>query len=81
MKPTKRGSTDCRRFKSGDQAALAVYSIIIYFDATIGSNSYTICTMHVKNIQGHLTKVFCGISVRAEIKRQADIGFPTYLDF
>ena len=24
--------------------------IIIFFDATIGSNSYTICTMHVKNI-------------------------------
>ena len=27
-----------------------VYSKIIFFNATIGSNSYTICTMHVKNI-------------------------------
>ena len=27
-----------------------VYSKIIFFDATIRSNSYTICTMHVKNI-------------------------------
>ena len=34
----------------GDQATLAVYSKIIFFDATIGSNSYSICTMHVKNI-------------------------------
>ena len=30
-------------------ATLTVYSKIV-FDATIGSNSYTICTMHVKNI-------------------------------
>ena len=33
----------------GDQATLTVYSKIIFFDATIGSNGYTICTMHVKN--------------------------------
>ena len=48
MKPIKRGNTDCRRFKKpwGDQAMLAVYSKIIFLDATIGSNSYTICTMH-----------------------------------
>ena len=52
MKPMKRGNTDCRRFKKrwGDQATLAFYSKIIFFDATIGNNSYTICTMHVKNI-------------------------------
>ena len=44
-------NTDCRRFKKwwGDQATLTVYSKIIFFDATIGSNGYTICTMHVKN--------------------------------
>ena len=48
MKPMKRGNTDCRRFKKpwGDQAMLAVYSKIIFLDATISSNSYTICTMH-----------------------------------
>ena len=48
----KRGTTDCRRFKKrrGGQATLTVYSKIIFFDATIGSNSYTICTMHVKYI-------------------------------
>ena len=34
----------------GDQATLAVYSKIIFFDATIGSNSYTICAMYFKNI-------------------------------
>ena len=52
MEPMKRENTDCRRFKKrwGDQATLTVYSKIIFFDATIGSNSYTICTMHVKNI-------------------------------
>ena len=51
MEPMKRGNTDRRRFKKrwGDQATLTVYSKIV-FDATIGSNSYTICTMHVKNI-------------------------------
>ena len=51
MEPMKRGNTDCRRFKRrwGDQATLTVYSKIIFFDATIGSNGYTICTMHVKN--------------------------------
>ena len=50
MEPMKRENTDCRRFKKGweDQATLTVYSKII-FDSTIGSNSYTICTMHVKN--------------------------------
>ena len=39
-----RGNTDCRRFKKrwGDQATLPGYSQIIFFDATIGSNSYTI---------------------------------------
>ena len=31
-------------------ATLTVYSKIIFFDATIRSNSYLICTMHVKNI-------------------------------
>ena len=48
----KGRNTDCRRFKKrwGDQATLTVYSKIIFFDATIGSKSYTICTMHVKNI-------------------------------
>ena len=47
----ERADTDCRRFKKrwGDQATLTVYSKIIFFDATIGSSSYTICTMHVKN--------------------------------
>ena len=52
MEPMKRGNTDRRRFKKrwGDQATLTVYSKIIFFDATIGSKSYTICTMHVKNI-------------------------------
>ena len=51
MEPMKRGNTDRRRFKKrwGDQATLTVYSKIV-FDATIGSNNYTICTMHVKNI-------------------------------
>ena len=46
MEPMKRGNTDCRRFKRrwGDQATLTVYSKIIFFDAAIGSNSYTICT-------------------------------------
>ena len=33
----------------GDQATLTVYSKIV-FDATTRSNSYTICTIHVKNI-------------------------------
>ena len=54
MEAMKRGNTDCRRFKKrwGDQATLTVYSKIIFFDATIGSNSYTICTMQssIKNI-------------------------------
>ena len=52
MEPMKGGNTDCRRFKKrwGDQATLTVYSKIIFFDATISSNSYTICIMHVKNI-------------------------------
>ena len=52
MEPMKRGNTDHRRFKKrwGDQATLSVYSKIVFFDATIGSNSYTICRMHVKNI-------------------------------
>ena len=52
VEPMKRENTDCRRFKKrcGDQATLTVYSKIIFFDATIGRNSYTICTMHVKNI-------------------------------
>ena len=51
MELMKRDNTDCRRFKKrwGDQATLTVYSKII-FDATTSSNSYTICTMHVKNI-------------------------------
>ena len=51
MEPMKRGNTDRPRFKKrwGDQATLTVCSKIV-FDATIGSNSYTICTMHVKNI-------------------------------
>ena len=50
--PMKRENTDCRRFKKrwGVQGTLTVYSKIVCFDATIGSNSYTICTMHVKNI-------------------------------
>ena len=52
MEPMKRGNTDCPRFEKrwGDPATLTVYSKIILFDATIRSNSYTICTMHVKNI-------------------------------
>ena len=52
MEPMMRGNTDCPRFKKrwGDPATLTVYSKIIFFDATIRSNSYTICTMHVKNI-------------------------------
>jgi len=53
MEPMKKGNTDCRRFKKrwGDQATLTVYNKIIFFDATIsGSNSYTICTIYVKNI-------------------------------
>ena len=52
IEPMKRGNTDCPRFKKrwGDPATLTVYSKIIFFDATIRSNSYTICTMHVKNI-------------------------------
>ena len=54
MEPIKRENTDCRRFKKrwGDQETLTVYSKIIFFDATIGSNSYTICTMQssIKNI-------------------------------
>ena len=52
MEPIKRENTDCRRFKKrwGDQATLTVYSKITFFDTTIGSNSYTICTIHVKNI-------------------------------
>ena len=54
MEPIKRENTDCRRFKKrwGDQATLTVYSNIIFFDATIGSNSYTVCTMQssIKNI-------------------------------
>ena len=47
----ERGNTNCRCFKKqwGDQATLTVYSKIIIFNAMIGSNSYTICTMHVKN--------------------------------
>ena len=46
----KRGNTDCRRFKKQweDQATLTEFgSTITFFDARIGSNSYTICTMHV----------------------------------
>ena len=27
-----------------------IFTKLIFFDATIGSNSYTICTTHVKNI-------------------------------
>ena len=27
-----------------------IFTKLIFFDATIGSNSYTMCTMHVKNI-------------------------------
>ena len=53
MEPMERENTDSRRFKKRwrDQATLTVYSKIIFFDATIlGCNSYTICTMHVKNI-------------------------------
>ena len=52
IKPMNRGNTDCRRLKKRweDQAMLTVHSKIIFSDATIGSNSYTICTMHVKNI-------------------------------
>ena len=53
MEPMKRGNTNCRRFKKrwGDQATLTVYSKIIFFDETIsGSNSYTICTIYIKNI-------------------------------
>ena len=52
MEPMKRENSDCWRFKKrwGDQETLTVYSKIILFDATIGSNSYTICTMHVKSI-------------------------------
>ena len=46
MEPMKRANTDYRRFKKRwrDQATLTVYSKIMFFDATIGSNSYTICT-------------------------------------
>ena len=52
IEPMKRGNIHCRRFKKrwGDQATLTVYSKIIFFDATISSNSYTIGIMHVKNI-------------------------------
>ena len=52
MELMKRGNTDCPRFKKRweDQATLTVYNKIIFFDATIRSNSYTICTMHGTNI-------------------------------
>ena len=52
LEPMKRENTDCRRFKKrwGDQATLTIYSKVIFFDATIGSNSYTICTIHIKHI-------------------------------
>ena len=52
MEPMKSGNTEWRRFKKrwGYQATLTVYSKIILFDAAIGSNNYTICTMQVKNI-------------------------------
>lgn len=50
----KRGDTDCRPFKKRweDQATLKVNFTVktIFFDATIGSNSNTICIMHLKNI-------------------------------
>ena len=51
-KPMKRGNTDCQQFRSsGDQATVEVYIVkVIFFDAMIGSKSYTICTKHVKNI-------------------------------
>ena len=38
-----------RSFKKRCGNQLTVYSKIV-FDVTIGSNSYTICTMHIKNI-------------------------------
>ena len=52
MEPMKSGNTEWRRFKKrwGYQATLTVYSKIMLFDAAVGSNSYTICTMHVKKI-------------------------------
>ena len=49
---THSKGNNCQRFKKrwGDQAMLTVYSKIIFFNATIGSSSYTICTMHVRSI-------------------------------
>ena len=51
MELMKRGNTDRQRFKKqwGGQAMLTVYSKITFFNATIGSSSYTICTMQVKS--------------------------------
>ena len=51
IEPMERGNTDRRHFKKRWGNAYS-YSKIIYIDAMIGSNSYTICTMHadVKNI-------------------------------
>ena len=52
MELMKRGNTDRQRFKKwwGDQAMLTVYGKITFFNAMIGSSSYTICTMQVKSI-------------------------------
>ena len=49
MEPMKTGNTDRRSFKKRCGNQLTVYSKIV-FDVMIGSNSYTICTMHIKNI-------------------------------
>ena len=46
----QRTSLSTTKKRLEDQATLTGYSKITFFDATIGSNGYTICTMHVKNI-------------------------------
>ena len=42
----QRTSLDTTKKRLEDQATLTGYSKITFFDATIGSNDYTICTMH-----------------------------------
>ena len=54
-KPMKRGNTDWRCLADASKRDQEMQRLkftvkIIFFDVTIGSKSYTICTMHVKNI-------------------------------
>ena len=60
----------------GDQATLTVYSKIIFFDVTIGSNSYAICTMHVREYLSN------GLSMTAyQPYTMSNIGFYSKLYF